>query len=435
MSMPLFALVDCNNFFVSCLRLFSPDLEGKPVVALSSNDGCVVARSNEAKALGIPMGAPAFKWRLFFSDNKVVQMSGNFELYSDISRRITSLLTSVTPHIEVYSIDESFLDLSELQIANHTLWGKEVVRRTQQWVGVPVSVGIAPSKTLAKLATYYAKKTPDLGGVLDWTSLSTKARQNYLKKMPVNNVWGVGKKFAIRLQIEGITTAYDLATMRPAYAQKLLGIYGRQLVAELNSLSCYPLQKLPKPAQTIAVTRTFGQDTNKFYVLESALANFTAKASYRLRTNAQIAKEIVFFMATDRFKPGFICQTAKIILNQPTADGGKLINIVISNAKRYFDPRHQYHRAGVCLGDLSPVNNVQANLLDQSFAVNQAKEDRRMQAVDNINKRFGKNSVRYASELLNTNWQPKHKISTPRYTTRWDELPKLYIQPKNIVFN
>ena len=430
MSNSTFALVDCNNFFVSCLRLFRPDLEGKPVVALSSNDGCVVARSNEAKELGIPMGAPAFKWRQFFKHHDVVQMSGNFELYSDISRRIISLLTSITPHVEVYSVDESFLDLSELLIGNHTLWGREIAKLTKQWIGVPVSVGIAPSKTLAKLATHQAKKNPELQGVLDWINLSTENQQKYLKQTLVSDVWGVGRQFAVRLRSAGINTAFDLSTMRPAYAQKLLGIHGRQLVAELNGISCHPLQKLPKPAKTIAVTRTFGQDTNRFHVIESALASFTTKASYRLRVNNQLTSEVGFFITTSRFKPGYISQTAKICLDQPTADTGMLINAVINSFKKYFNPKHNYHRAGVWLEGLSPSNNIQVNLLDQDGTVNQCKESRRMQAVDNINKRFGKNSVYYASELLNTSWQPKHSIDTPRYTTRWNELPKLHSSKK-----
>lgn len=422
-----FALVDCNNFFVSCLRLFRPDLEGKPVVALSSNDGCVVARSNEAKELGIPMGAPAFKWKQFFKDNDVIKMSGNFELYSDISRRITSLLTSITPHIEIYSVDESFMDLSELLIDNHTIWGREIVKLTKQWIGIPVSIGIAPSKTLAKLATHHAKKNPQLQGVLDWTSLSAENCQKYLKQTPISDVWGVGRKFAVRLRSVSVATAHDMATMRPVYAQKLLGIHGKQLVAELNGISCHPLQKLAKPAKTIAVTRTFGQDTNKFHVIESALANFTAKASYRLRANQQLTGEIGFFMTTSRFKPGYISQTAKIALKQSTADGGKLINVVLAASKKYFSPHYQYHRAGIWLENLSPANNLQTNLLNQASIINHNTESNRMQAVDDINKRFGKNSVRYASELLNTSWQPKHSTETPRYTTRWDELPKIHI--------
>lgn len=428
MNQPLFALVDCNNFFVSCLRLFRPDLEGKPVVALSSNDGCVVARSNEAKALGIPMGAPAFKWRQFFCSNRVVQMSGNFELYADISRRITSLLTSVTPHTEVYSVDESFLDLSELNIPNYTIWGREIVKSIQKCVGVPVSIGVAPSKTLAKLATLYAKKIPELNGVLDWTSLNNTTRQNYLNKTSIDDIWGVGKKFSIKLRAEGIASAYNLASMRPSYAQRLLGIHGRQLVAELNGLACHPLQKTTKPAQTIAVTRTFGQDTNQFYAIESALANFMTKASYRLRNGRQLASTVGFFMTTNRFKPGYIFHSSRINLGQPTADGGELINIVIELAKQYFNPNYRYHRAGVWLERLISANNLQISLLNPQDTIKQSKENRRMRAIDSLNQRFGKNSVQYASAMLSNNWRPIHNIDTPRYTTRWNELPKIHIK-------
>ncbi len=425
MKKPVFALIDCNNFFVSCLRLFQPNLEGRPVVALSSNDGCVVARSNEAKALGVPMGAPAFKWQQFFKDNQVVQMSGNFELYGDISRRITSILTTITPHIEIYSVDESFLDLSELNIANYTEWGKKVHTLIKQWTGIPVSVGIAPTKTLAKLASEHAKKTPELNNVLDLASLSPKKRAHYLKQTPVRDVWGVGWRLAPRLRAEGIATAQGLAMVRPQFAQSLMGIHGRQLVAELSGISCHPLQKVRKAAKSIAVTRTFGEDTNQFYILESAITTFATKAAYRLRESHQLTKRLGFFMTTSRHKPGYISTSAEVIFESPTNDTAEIIEAASSVAYSKFRATNHYHRAGVWLYDFVHEDSLQINLLRQNDHKEHLSQASRMKAVDSLNKRYGKHTVYYASEDLGDAWQPKHQIKTPRYTTRWDELPKI----------
>ncbi len=421
MTKPLFALIDCNNFFVSCLRIFQPQLEGKPVVALSSNDGCVVARSNEARALNIPMGAPAFKWKQFFKDNGVIQISGNFELYADISRRITSILTTITPHIEIYSVDESFLDLSELTIEDHEAWGREVRKRILRWTGIPVSIGIAPSKTLAKLAAERAKKASSLGGVL---CIKGAGEDTYLEQTSVQDVWGVGRKLGPRLRAEGILTALDLKLMRPTLAQQYMGIHGRQTVTELNGMSCLPIELHYKPAKSIAVTRTFGQDTNTFSALEASLASFVSKASYRLRQSHQLTQHLGFFMTTSRHKPGYIAQSATTHFRTPTADSGVLITAAIELAKARFRPGMFYHRAGIWLYDFVPEDTFQLNLLT-SAAETQHDEAKRMQAIDALNATFGKHTIRYASEALNTAWQPKREQDTPRYTTRWDELPKI----------
>lgn len=428
MKQPVFALIDCNNFFVSCLRLFRPDLEGKPVVALSSNDGCVVARSNEAKALGIPMGAPAFKWRQHFEDNKVIQMSGNFELYGDISKRITALLTSVTPRIEIYSVDESFLDLSELDIRDYTEWGQEVRQRVLQWIGIPVSIGIAPSKTLAKLASDRAKKEPGLGGVLDLMSLNAEERRPYLERMPLRDVWGVGWRLAPQLQAQGIINAAQLADMPPKLAQSQMGIRGRQMVSELNGTSCFKLEMFGKPAQSISSTRTFGHDTQKLHVMESALATFTAKACFRLREGHQLARKAGFFMTTNRHKPGYKMVSREIRLPHPSADTGYITTLLNQELATAFNNKELYHRAGVWLGDFIPETELQIDLLG---AVDPAEHDAaasRMQAVDTLNNRFGRRTVRFATEDLNNAWQPLRELQTPRYTTRWDELPKVKIK-------
>lgn len=418
-----YALIDCNNFFVSCVRVFRPDLEGKPVVSLSSNDGCVVARSNEAKALGIPMGAPAFKWRQFFKDNNVAQVSGNFELYGDISRRITSILTTITPRIELYSVDESFLDLSELDITDCTTWGKEVRARVLRWTGIPVSIGIAPSKTMAKLASERAKKELSLGGVLDMASLTQEQRRPYMERMPIGDVWGVGRRLAPRLKAEGIMNAWHLANTREQLAQAWMGVHGRQMVMELNGQSCLPLMRTGKPAKSIANTRTFGQDTNQINVLEAAIASFAAKTTQRLRASKQLTRRAGLFIATNRHKPGYRLTSREITLPFPTADTGLITELLVKKLRQVFNANSEYHRAGVWLQDFTPEDSLQIDLMGVVKPATHDSSTKRMRAIDTLNARYGKHSIYYAAEDLGNSWQPIRQIQMPRWTTHWDELP------------
>lgn len=424
----IFALIDCDNFFVSCERVFRPDLEGKPVVVLSSNDGCTVARSNEAKALGIPMAAPAFKYRDILERHQVVKFSANFDLYGNISRRITSILTTVTPRIEVYSVDESFLDLSQLPITDYTAWGAVVRQRILDWVGVPVSIGIAPTKTLAKLASDYAKKHPEHNGVLDVYRLGQPAISHYLSQFPIEDIWGVGRRLAPRLRAEGIGVAEHLRTLRPQRAQQLLGIHGRQMVAELNGICCYPLEREGKPCKSIASTRTFGHDTTDVNSVEAALTTFTAKASYRLRRSNQLTRRAVLFLATDKHKPGYTRWSHEVRLDTPTADTSIIVTAIIQELRKLWHSGVGYHRAGVLLYDFVPASGLQTDLLG---TVNTAAHDastRRMHAVDSLNQRFGPHTVRLAAEGLAQTWRPKWNSRSPRYTTSWPELPvcKIY---------
>lgn len=426
--LPVFALIDCNNFFVSCERLFRPDLEHKPIVVLSSNDGCVVARSNEVKALGIPMGAPAFKYRQLFQQHGVVTFSANFELYGDISRRITDILTSITPRIEVYSVDESFLDLSQLQIDDYEAWGKVVRERIGQWVGIPVAVGIARTKTLAKLACERAKRNPDAAGVIDLATCSVETRQRHLQQTPVRDVWGVGRRLSPQLQLEGITTAWDLARMRPRRARQLMGIHGRQMVAELQDISCYPLDRENKVRHSIARTRTFGQDTAELGAIESALASFAAKAGFRLRTSRQLTRRLGVFATTSRHKPGYRQWSQETYFVVPTADTGQLIQAAMQLFQSFYRPTVEYHRAGVWLHDFVPANRLQVDLFGTVDPVVQDQAARRMQAIDSLNERYGNRTVHHAAEDLGNAWEPKHQLRSPRYVSRWDELPVVYIE-------
>jgi DNA polymerase V len=431
----ILALIDCNNFFVSCERLFRPDLEGKPVVVLSSNDGCAVSRSQEAKNLGIPMGAPAFKYRELFERHNVARFSANFELYGNISRRITALLTSVTPRIEIYSVDESFLDLSQLPITDYEAWGKEVRALILKWVGIPVSVGIAPTKTLAKLANLRAKKDPSLGGVLsfvksretsDFSHFDEQKTQVHLAITPVADIWGIGWRLAPKIRAQGIGTALDVSRLRPQRAQQLMGIHGRQMVAELQGVSCCPLDLEGKLPQSIASTRTFGQDTSSSEAVEAALATFITTASFRLRRSGQLSSRVSLFATTSRYKPGYRSWYQELKIPQPTADPGVLIPLITNEFRKFYRPDIQYHRAGITLHDFVPDTQIQTDLLGSINTDHYDKSKSRMAAFDNINNLYGRRTIRFAAELAAATWKPKYLLRSPRYVSRWDELPSIH---------
>lgn len=417
---PIFALIDCNNFFASCERLFRPDLSNKPVVVLSSNDGCVVARSNEAKALGIPMGAPAFKYRDVFRQHDIAQFSANFALYGDISRRITSTLASVTPRLEIYSVDEAFLELQNLPIQDLSQWGAELRASILKWVGMPVSIGIATSKTLAKLASEQAKKVPELGGVL---SLVDRPTDQYLQATDVQKVWGVGWRLGPKLRAEGIHNALSLARMPRRHAQQLMGIRGRQTVEELNGTACFPLELEHKPRQTIARTRTFGHDTNDLATLHSAIATFATQAAFRLRQDNQLTRHVGLFLTTNRKKPGYRTWQADITLTQPTADTSILLSALSKELNRIHLPAIPYHRAGVWLADFSPADRLQTDLLGTIDTEQHDISAHRMKTIDAINEKHGKSTVTYAATLLPNAWQPMQANKSPAYTTSWADLP------------
>jgi DNA polymerase V len=427
MRQPVFALIDCNNFFVSCEKIFRPDLEGRPVVVLSSNDGCAVARSNEAKALGIPMAAPAFKYRQLFKEKGVLQFSANFDLYGDVSERITRLLVHITPKIEVYSVDESFLDLSELDIADYTAWAAAVRERIWHEVGVPVSIGIAPTKTLAKIATERGKKDPELQGVLNLMYMPGWVADAQLGTIPIKDVWGIGWRLAPKLRAEGVHTALDLKHFSPLAAQNLMGIHGRQMVAELNGTSCYPLEQAHKVRQSVMHGRLFGEDTNDFGVVQAAIASLTGRAATRLRREGLAAHTAVLHLATNRHKPGYQRIRYPVHFITPTADTGLITASLVEGLEQLFNSATSYHRADVLLYDLAPANQLQTDLLGYVDIQAATASQKRMQALDAINSRYGKDKLRFAAEDLSKRWQPRHRLRSPRYTSNWDELPVAHI--------
>lgn len=428
MNQPMFALIDCNNFFVSCERIFRPDLYGRPVVVLSSNDGCAVARSSEAKQLGIPMGAPAFKFREIFKRHQVTQFSANFELYGDISDRLIRVLSGITPRIEVYSVDESFLDLSALGITDYRAWGDMVRKRIWKEVGVPVSIGIAPTKTLAKLASERAKKDKALAGVLSFANMPDWLVDPQLADVPVKDIWGVGWRLKPKLEAIGVYNALQLKQLPRSHASQLMGVHGRQMVCELNGMSCLPLEREHKVRQSVMHGRMFGEDTVDFHVIEAAIASLTARATSRLRKDGLLARKACVSLSGNRHKPGYQRHNLWLTFNTPTADTG-LITAQIIKELSATNSQQACHRANVLLYDLVPQDSLQADLLGYVDITQDKRSQDRLSAVDSIAARYGRDRIGYAAEKLSSNWQPKRQLRSPRYTTQWDELPAALLSP------
>jgi DNA polymerase V len=373
------------------------------------------------------MGAPHFKFRDFFKTHGVVAFSANFELYGDISERITNLLASITPRMEVYSVDESFLDLSQLDIADYQAWGRIVRSSVLRHVGVPVSIGIAGSKTLAKAANDRAKKLSSLEGSLDLTEQGA-AIDHYLAGLPVQDVWGVGWRLAPKLRAEGIHTALDLRQMNIHRAQQLMGIHGRQMVYELHGTACLPLARERKAQQMIMRGRQFGEDTHEFYVIEAAAASLSARAAAALRKEGRLARQATITLRTNRHRPGYQHLSRTVRFYTPTADTGTITSELIAALQGAFNPRLAYHKADVLLHDFVSEDSLQTDLLGTVDLTASRLARRRMQTIDAINRQHGNGTVKLAAETLSQAWQPRKKLVSPRYTSAWDELPEVHLQ-------
>jgi DNA polymerase V len=315
----IIALIDCNSFYASCERVFRPNLQNKPVVVLSNNDGCVVARSKEAKAVGVPMGAPAFKFREMFELNDVQVFSSNYALYGDISRRVFETLSEFSPNVEIYSIDEAFVDLTHLRTNNLRELGLEIRKTILKWTGIPVSVGIAKTKVLAKVANELGKKIDGLGGVLDLTRLTRVEIDNYLEMISVEDIWGVGRQYGKFLRSMGIDNARKLKYIDTRIAKKKMTVQGDRLIRELNNISCIELQDSTNPKKCIASTRSFRYDVYNYEEISQAVAKYTARAAEKLRHDKSVANYIQVFILTNRFKtdkPQY-CNNASVKITLP----------------------------------------------------------------------------------------------------------------------
>ncbi|MFZ2587189.1 MAG: Y-family DNA polymerase [Alphaproteobacteria bacterium] len=415
----MYGLVDCNNFYASCERAFNPKLEGKPIVVLSNNDGCVVARSNEAKALGIPMGAPMFKVEKLCRQNGVVVFSSNYQLYGDMSARVMSVLRDAAPAVEVYSVDEAFLDVRGIPLEHLTGAMQALRAKVKQWTGIPVSIGLAPTKTLAKAANRTAKKNPALGGVC---LLSDNASQEAaLGAMDVGDLWGIGRQFSEKLKEQRINSGLDLRNADAASMRKQYNVVMERLVRELQGVSCLPLELVQPTRKSIQSTRSFGREVTTLAELEEAVAAYVTRAAGKLRGDNLLAQGLLVFAHTNRFKPKASQYSASQAMGLPyaTADTAELVRHAHRLLHTLYRKGFAYKKAGILLLDLIPATQHQPSLLD---GADTARTQALMQTLDNLDTRYGKAFVRLGSLGTKQGWGMKRESLSRAYTTRWDEL-------------
>lgn len=415
-----FALVDCNNFYASCERLFRPELNKVPLVVLSNNDGCIVARSQEAKDLGIKMAVPLFKVHNEIKRHGIQVFSSNYTLYGDISARVMQTLERFSPAVEVYSIDEAFLDLSGMSELND--YGQKIRATVMQHVGVPVCIGIAPTKTLTKLANYAAKKFKATQGVVD---LQDPARQKRLLAItPVGEIWGVGRKHTESLQRRGIKTALDLAQIDPRRIRQLYSVMLERTVCELNGENCIDLEAVAAPRQQIVCSRSFGEKLTASADVREAICEFTARAAEKLRHGNQLALMVNVFIRTSPFdKNGPSYENAATgRLSSASSDTRKIMELATRLFDTIWKDGYRYAKAGVMLGDFSSPDHLQLSLFDSPAS--NLQNDRLMQAVDGIN-HSGKGKVWFGSQRPKKDWFMKQANCSPAYTTRWGSIPEV----------
>jgi len=418
---PSFALVDCNNFYASCEKLFRPDLANKAVVVLSNNDGCVVARCPLAKQLGVRMGIPAFQLRPLLQAGAVVAFSSNYALYADMSARVMQTLAELVPSIEVYSIDEAFLDLSGLSAAARTQLAQQIRQRIRQWLGISVCVGIAPSKTLAKLANAAAKQYPATGGVVD---LTDPVRQRKLLALtPVGEVWGIGNKLSQRLQTLQIKTALQLATADSRWIRQQFSVVEQRIVQELNGQSCLILEDLPQPKQQIISSRSFGTLICDQQQMTEALSEYISRACQKLRQEQQQACQLTVFLRTSPFaRQPFYADSRSGRLPLPSSDTRDFLQLLPALLAGIWRDGHRYSKAGVMLTDFYPALLVQPDLFASSSSADPTGRGAQlMQVLDLIN-HSGRGKVWFAGQGMRQAWQMKRQYLSPAYTTNWQQL-------------
>ena len=417
----MFALVDCNSFYCSCERAFRPDLFDAPMVVLSNNDGCAIARTSEAKVLGIPMGAPEFEWRQRFKEWGVQVFSSNYALYGDMSRRVMEILGGFSPALEVYSIDESFLHVQDWPSAQLAGFGAEIRERVLRWTEIPVGVGIGATKTLAKVANRAAKKT---GGVfvLDHTSEEGRA---LLEEWPVAELWGVASRLERRLAELGIRTAADLARARAALLHQRFGVIVERMAMELQGVSCLPLEILQAPRKNLCVSRSFGRPLENLEDLREAVATHATRAAEKLRRQRLAASAIHVFLQTNPHRPElpqhFPALGRELLV--PTSFTLELVGESLRVLEAIYRRGHRYIKAGVmCLG-LVPDEERQASLFVPVDRERERKQRALMKAADKLNLYFGRGTVRPASTGHRQTWAMRQNHLTPRYTTRLSDVP------------
>jgi len=425
------ALIDCNNFYVSCERVFNPALKRKPVIVLSNNDGCVIARSQEVKDLGIKMGVPWFKIQNLARHHKVIVFSSNYTLYADMSNRVMKVASEFAPNQEIYSIDECFLDLTGFEHFGLTDYGQRIRSTINRLVGLPVCVGVGASKTLAKLANHIAKKCSVFDGVCNLNEITQGTLDSLFSKTKVGEVWGVGRCIEKKLAKLGVNTVFDLKQSSPQALRKQFSVLMERTIRELNGESCIPLEEIASLKKQLVCSRGFGIPVSSLSELSEAVITYTTRVAEKLRRQRSVTAMVCVFIQTDPFKKKDRQYNPRrlIHLTNPTDDTRILINAVLTGLKSIYKPGFSYKKAGVLLDDLLPFSQHQKSLFDDKEA--QVHSEFLMQAIDGINNTMGSGTIKFLGEGLEKQWRTKAEKKTRCYTTRIDEIPLAYCRLSN----
>ncbi|MDX8386327.1 MAG: Y-family DNA polymerase [Gallionella sp.] len=428
--MSILALVDVNNFFVSAERVFNPKLEGVPVVVLSNNDGCVVSRSAEVKALGVPMAEPWFKLKDIAHKHGIIALSSNYALYADISNRVMSVLSDFSPRQEIYSIDECFLNM-EGMAGDLAQTGQAIRQRVKQWVGVPVCVGIAPTKTLTKLANHVAKKRAAYDGVCDFTAMTGRQINEIFDSIEVGEVWGIGRKLNAQLQAGGIQTVKQLRDFDISRLRSHFGVVMERTVRELRGEPCLDTVDVAPAKQQIISSRSFGRYVTELHELEEAVSAYMSRAAEKLRKQDSVAAMAYVYIRTNPHKDGEPQHSPGMMVGLPDAtnDTCALVEAVLAGLRVIYREGYRYQKAGVMLSDITPAGIIQGDLfaatgnLPRIGCQSRNKTKKLMSTLDQVNLRMGSGTIKLASDGLGQSWQMKRGNRSPAYTTQWNELP------------
>jgi len=410
------ALVDCNNFYVSCERVFQPRLEKKPVLILSGNDGCVIARSNETKALGIGMGVPFFKIKDLVYHNNVEVMSSNFSLYGDMSERVFNVLHQSAPQVEIYSIDEAFLPLEGLTPDECLQFAKKLVKKIYRWTGIPVSIGLSSTQTLAKAANHLVKKQCIPGGAL--ALFSAEEQVQALSKIKVQDIWGIGKQTAEKLKKVGIDTALKLRDLKNQNSQTL-NIQFRRTILELQGKPMFSFEETPSMRQQIIVSRSFAQKISDFNDIRAAVVEHISNAGQTLREENLVAEALTVFLHTNRFSDSDYHHAITLSLPMPSSSTKVLLGTALLALDKIYRPDTQYKKAGVIVFEISSSRSLQRDLFNDYSP----REDCLMTTLDDINAIMGRGTLRYGAQGFKQNWKARSSKRSPPYTTCWEALP------------
>ncbi|MFT3994835.1 MAG: Y-family DNA polymerase [Dysgonomonas sp.] len=413
----MFALVDCNNFYASCERVFRPDYRNVPIVVLSNNDGCVIARSNESKKLGIKMGVPAYQIKDEVRKYGIKVFSSNYTLYGDMSNRVMTILSSFTPNVEIYSIDEAFLDFTGFD--NLPEYGKHIVDTTTRWTGIPVSMGVAPTKTLAKVANKFAKKYKGYKGVcvIDTDEKRIKA----LQKTDIGDVWGIGRRNEKKLKQQGVNTAYDFTQLQRSWVRKYMTVVGERTWLELNGISCISLEEVQPDKKQICTSRAFGKTVSNIEDLKEAIAYYVSVCAEKLRKQRSCAVSLLVFIQTNSFRedlPQYF-NNKTIDLLVPSNSTLEITKYALMALESIYRDGFEYKKAGVIITEIVPDSGIQTNLFDN---VDREKHTRLMKVVDNLNSGFTSNVLNLAIQGQHKKWNLKRELLSPCYTTKVSDL-------------